>query len=224
MERPKAPKADQAASPLPMGWRSGEAFPEANGLRGAPSAQAGLAAADQQLPDEPAGAGEPNGIAHASGQQAPRRRRRPEPTPTQRALGLLVRREHSERELARKLKARGVAPDDARAAVEKLKSAGWQDDGRFAETLVRSRAATGYGPIRIRAELAMHGLDREAVATALAGFDGDWSELARDVVRRRFGGRLGDDRGQQRKAAELLVRRGFDGAQVRAATRFDPDD
>lgn len=152
------------------------------------------------------------------------KRTRPEPTPTQRALGLLVRREHSRRELTRKLAARGVEPEDATAAIDKLQAAGWQDDSRFAESLVRSRASTGYGPVRIRAELGMHALDREAVAAALETADVDWDELARDLARRRFGEDLAGDRDRQRKAADWLLRRGFTGAQVRAATRFDPDD
>lgn len=154
----------------------------------------------------------------------PKRRRRPEPTPVQRALGLLTRREHSSRELTRKLTARGVEKDAARAAVDKLAQAGWQDDTRFAESLVRSRAMNGYGPIRIRAELGTHGLDREAVALAMDAFDGDWAENARDLVRRRFGAGITADRDRQRKAAEFLVRRGFAADQIRAATRFDPDE
>ena len=153
-----------------------------------------------------------------------RRRRRAEPTPAQRGLGLLVRREHSQRELARKLRARGIAGEDAYAAVEKLKAAGWQDDGRFAESLLRNRAAAGFGPLRIRAELGTHGLDREAVTAAMEGFDGDWNEIARELVRRRFGAAGTLDRARQRKAAELLIRRGFGGDQIRAATRFDPDE
>ena len=72
-------------------------------------------------------------------------------------------------------------------AIDKLRDAGWQDDARFAETLIRSRAATGYGPLHIRAELATHGLGREAIAVAMDGFDCDWSANARDLVRRRFG-------------------------------------
>ena len=116
-----------------------------------------------------------------------RRRARPEPTPTQRALGLLVRREHSRKELSRKLAARGVARDDAEAAIDRLSDAGWQDDARFAELLVRSRAETGHGPLRIRAELQTHGLDREAVALAMATYDGQWDRLAREAVERRFG-------------------------------------
>lgn len=153
-----------------------------------------------------------------------RRRVRSEPTPTQRALGLLTRREHSRKELTRKLTVRGVAVEDAQRAVERLAGEGWQDDRRFAESLVRGRAGSGYGPIRIRAELATHGLDRDAIAAALDTFEGDWAELAREQVRRRYGAALTDDRTLQRKAADFLIRRGFDGDCVRAACRSDFDD
>ena len=158
-------------------------------------------------------------------EHAPRRRKpRQPPTPTPRALGLLTRREHSRRELTRKLTARGVEIDEARAAVGKLAEAGWQDDARFAESLVRSRAGSGYGPRHIRAELGTHGLGGEAVEAAMASFEGDWTELARDLVRRRYGDAGPADLAQRRKAADLLARRGFDGDSIRTATRFDPDD
>ena len=152
------------------------------------------------------------------------RRPRPEPSATQRALSLLTRREHSRRELALKLEARGVEAAEVEAAIGKLRDAGWQDDGRFAESMVRNRASTGYGPVRIRAELGMHGVDAALVEAAFAAFDGDWVAIARDLVRRRYGEAVADDPVRRRKAAELLYRRGFDGDQVRAATLFDPDD
>ena len=156
--------------------------------------------------------------------QPPARKPRPQPTPVQRALGLLVRREHSRRELTRKLTSRGVEADEAAAAVERLAGDGWQDDTRFAASLVRSRAASGYGPLYIRAELGTHGLGSEAVAAALETFEGDWTEVARDLVRRRYGEAGPADLAQRRKAADLLARRGFDGDNIRRATRFDPDD
>ena len=112
--------------------------------------------------------------------------------------------------------------DDAQAAVDRMTAEGWQDDGRFAELLVRSRANNGYGPLRIRAELGMHGLDRDIVTAAMDAYDGDWTENARDLARRRFPGRL-EDRAIQRKAADFLIRRGFSGDQVRAAVRLDDD-
>ncbi len=153
-----------------------------------------------------------------------RKRRVREQTPLQRALGLLIRREHSRKELTRKLQAKGVDREEASAAVDRLREDGWQDDGRFAEFLVRSRAGSGYGPLHIRAELGTHGLDSEQVAAAMATFDGDWAENARDLVQRRFGEQGPADLAQRRKAAELLMRRGFDGDSIRAATRYDPED
>lgn len=159
-----------------------------------------------------------------------RRRRRGmrEQSATQRALGLLTRREHSRKELQRKLTSRGMDAAEVETAVETLSGLGWQDDARFAESLVRSRAGSGYGPIRLRAELATHGLDSEAIARALDSYEGDWLENARDLVRRRFPGLSGqagsEDLALRRKAADFLMRRGFDGERVRKATRFDLDD
>lgn len=151
------------------------------------------------------------------------RRKRPQPSATQRALGLLTRREHSRKELFRKLTSRGVDPVEVAAAVDRLAGEGWQDDARFAESLVRARSASGYGPRHIRAELGTHGLGTEAVEAAMATFEGDWTELARDLVCRRFGDAGPDGMAQQRKAADFLMRRGFDMDSIRAATRFDPD-
>lgn len=190
-----------------MGWHSGEGDRDQADAREAADASSEALAADARKPDD-----------------RPARRKRPEATPAQRALGLLVRREHSRRELTRKLTARGVEPDAAVAAVDKMQAAGWQDDGRFAEQLIRSRAATGYGPVRIRAELAMHGLPRDAVTNAMESAEADWPALARDLVQRRFGPAVADDRDLRHKAADWLLRRGFSNDHVRAATRFDPDD
>lgn len=156
---------------------------------------------------------------------APKRGRRfKEQTPVQRALGLLVRREHSKKELNRKLQARGIEPETAQAAVERLAGEGWQDDVRFAASVVRNRASSGYGPLHIRAELGTHGLDSDAVSAAMATFEGDWTENARDLIRRRFGEDGPVDLAQRRKAAHLLARRGFDGNSIRLATRFDLED
>jgi regulatory protein len=58
---------------------------------------------------------------------------------------------------------------------------------------------------------------------AEAGED-DWPALARDLVRRRLGAGVAADLGLRRKAADLLMRRGFDGDSMRAAIREDPDD
>jgi SOS response regulatory protein OraA/RecX len=146
-------------------------------------------------------------------------------TPTQRALGLLTRREHSRKELTRKLAARGVERSDAAEAVEKLTNAGWQNDERFAESLARARAGSGYGPQRIRAELATHGLNGAQIAAALEACETHWLASARHAIRRRYPvARIADPQ-QRRKAVEFLLRRGFDRADAWAAVgaRGDSD-
>ena len=152
----------------------------------------------------------------------PKRERKPA-TAMQRALGLLTRREHSRKELTRKLVSRGVDAAEVEAAVDKLTGAGWQDDRRFAESLVRSRAANGYGPLHIRAELGTHDLPAEVRQSALDEFEGDWTEIARDLVERRFA-RIEDPRLRERKAGDYLLRRGFPSDVVRAAIRFPTAD
>lgn len=152
-----------------------------------------------------------------------RRARRVEQTPVQRALGLLVRREHSRVELARKLVQRGIEADDAQAAVDRLSEAGWQDEARFAHGLVRSRAAAGYGPLHIRAELGMHRLPSELVSEAMEAYEGSWEANARDLVRRRIGTDL-SDLARRRKAADLLARRGFAGEMIGRVTRGGAQD
>ena len=163
----------------------------------------------------------PGGDGGETSSSARRHRRHPEPSPTQRALGLLTRREHSRKELSRKLLSRGVEAGDAQAVIDKLTDAGWQDDARFAESLVRNRACAGYGPAFIRAELGTHGLGSEAVAIAMDGFDGDWSENARDLLRRRYPEARAGDGTAQRKAADFLLRRGFAMEHVRIAISQD---
>ena len=66
---------------------------------------------------------------------------------------------------------------------------------------------------------------RCALRAALAetGED-DWPARARDLAQRRFGVSIARTLALQRKAADFLVRRGFDGDSVRAALRWEPED
>ena len=142
----------------------------------------------------------------------------------QRALGLLVRREHSRRDLARKLAQRGIEPAEAEAAVERLAGQGYQDDQRFAESFARDRCAAGYGPVRIRVELAGHGLAEDAIQAALAACEADWPALARRQVERRWRAAELADPARRRKAVEFLLRRGFDQDAAWSAVRAAPGE
>mgnify|MGYP001443394054 CR=1 FL=1 len=156
---------------------------------------------------------------HDDGAGKPRRRRAAL-SPYERAVGLLARREHSRRELERKLVAKGVEPDEAHDAVERLAGQGWQDEQRFAGSLARSRALAGYGPVRIRAELGTHDLPGHVIESALeeVASQHDWREAARDLLERRLGEVAPTDPVRRRKAQALLLRRGFDGETVYSLT------
>ena len=139
-------------------------------------------------------------------------------------MELLVRREHSRRDLKRKLGLRGADPAQAEAAVEKLASLGYQDDDRFAASFARDRAAAGYGPVRIRQELAGHGLSRDQVEAALEQCETDWAASARALVDKRFRPEQLADPAKRRKAVDFLLRRGFDQNGTYAAVRARPED
>jgi regulatory protein len=146
-----------------------------------------------------------------------------EPSAYQRALGLLVRREHSRKELGRKLAAKGLEREDVEPALDILSRQDFQNDTRFAAAFARSRAAAGYGPGRIRAELAMHALSRDAIAEALDACERDWTDEACDLARRRFGGKDLSDPATRRRATDFLLRRGFDQRMAQAALRAAAD-
>ena len=148
----------------------------------------------------------------------------PEPTAYQRALGLLVRREHSRKELGRKLIAKGVDRDDLDLALETLRRQDFQNDTRFAAALARSRSSSGYGPARIRAELSQHGLSRDDVAQALEACETDWDVAARQIVERRYGGKDLRDPTLRRKAVDFLLRRGFEQRSAYGAASALPGD
>ena len=148
----------------------------------------------------------------------------PEPTAYQRALGLLVRREHSRKELGRKLVAKGVEREDMDLALDKLRRQDFQNDARFASALARSRSSSGYGPARIRAELATHGLSRDDIVAAIEACERDWDESAREIVARRYGNKDLSDPDQRRKAVDFLLRRGFEQKAAFAAVKARPDE
>ena len=146
------------------------------------------------------------------------------PTAYAKALGLLARREHSRRELRLKLKQRGYEGGEAGEALDRLGEQHYQDDDRFAEVLVRSRASQGYGPVRLRAELKSHGLSDAKIRAVLEEAGVDWDAQALAQLRRRFGTGSAPDREERARRAQFLLRRGFPAATVRSVTHTDVDD
>ncbi|MEO5813162.1 MAG: regulatory protein RecX [Rhodanobacter sp.] len=140
------------------------------------------------------------------------------------ALGLLARREHSRRELQTKLAQSGYADAEANAAIERLEEQHYQDDERFAEVLLRSRIARGYGPLRLRMELKTHGFADAQIRELLDAADVDWAVCAADQLRRHYGSVGSADRAERMRRAQFLLRRGFTAATVHSVTQADVDE
>ena len=130
-------------------------------------------------------------------------------------MDLLARREHSERELQAKLAARGFAPGAVAEVLAGLKSAGMQDDTRYAEAYTRSRVAKGYGPLRITRELGERGLAEELVRQVFTVMDLDWEERLRAARQKKFGRPAPMDFREQARQSRFLQYRGFTPEQIR---------
>ncbi len=158
-----------------------------------------------------------------------------------RGVQILAQREHSRTELRRKLLAYAITmqegqgeaaptaseasqPADPPGAVEAvldwLQSHGYLSDERFAESRIHARA-TKFGNLRIRQELAQHGLALTAEA-ALALKSGEL-ERARDVWQRKFGA-LPASLSERARQVRFLAGRGFSSEVIRRVVGGAGDD
>lgn len=135
----------------------------------------------------------------------------------QRAVHLLGRREHSASELRRKLQQKGFCAATIDTVLERLQERDWQSDVRFTEGFVRQRIESGYGPLKIRADLQQKGVASELVARALEASAADWIALAEERYRRRFGAQPPADEKERARRQRHLYQRGFLPDQVRTA-------
>jgi len=149
-----------------------------------------------------------------------------------RALAWLAQREHSRSELRTKLlrHLRSQAAEDDEAAdpaalvdplLDWLEKHRYLSDARFIEGRVNVRAAR-YGNLRIRQELARHGVaPTEGVDEHLRE-----SELARarEVWRRKFGGEASTEAAARARQMRFLAARGFSAEVIRRVLRGGDED
>ena len=134
------------------------------------------------------------------------------------AMRALSRREHSAGELRRKLLDKGFEESVVSAVLSDLRRAGYQDDRRFAEGMVRYRMARGTGPLKLRHELRQKGVD-ETLIDELVPSESDavWLSILQDVRRKRYGSVEAADPVERARQWRFLTQRGFSGQQIRMA-------
>ena len=125
------------------------------------------------------------------------------------AMDFLARREHSEQELLKKLKARADDADEVQAVLQKLKSEGLQSDERFTEAYIHHRVNAGIGPLKIRYELRQKGIDESLADVALEAMNDQWDAMMRAQRERKYGSDIPHDYGARMKQARFLQNRGF---------------
>jgi len=131
-------------------------------------------------------------------------------------MDLLARREHSYQELQRKLCARFDDAERVRIEIDRLRDERLQNDQRFAEAYLHSRAQRLYGPLRIRIELRERGIADALVARVMQESDIDWQANLEALIRSKFGCEAPGDFKEKAKRLRFLQYRGFVGESARA--------
>jgi len=99
-----------------------------------------------------------------------------------RALRLLARREHSRKELERKLSPHAGSSDDLRILMSGLKEKNQLSEERYAEVRAR-QLARKYGAARIRQDLKAKGISEELISRVSS--EGEL-ERARTILERKY--------------------------------------
>ena len=133
------------------------------------------------------------------------------------ALALLAGRDFGRAELVRRLARRGYPATVVDSVVEGLVAERLLSETRYVEQFIRQHAGRGHGPARIRAELRQRGSPEAEIDSGLESADVDWSSIARDVRRKRFGSSPPGDYAERARQARFLQYRGFSADHIRAA-------
>jgi regulatory protein len=139
------------------------------------------------------------------------------------ALRYLVMREHSQKELADKIQAKGFAKSDILPVLTELAEQGWQSDDRYAENYARFRIRKGFGPLAIAYELQQNGIKGVDLDAIMGDLADSWLELLAQVYAKKYrpcsAGAERLSRKEWAKRSRFLLQRGFSGESV--ATLLD---
>ncbi len=127
------------------------------------------------------------------------------------ALKMLMRREHSQLELSKKLQLKGFNDIDIKNSIDLLIEQKYQSDERFSEAFILMRHNQGKGPVMISSELKKRGIENFDLSIF------DWLELVKDIRKKKFGHNLPSDFKTQAKQKRFLYSRGFNFDEIHKA-------
>ena len=130
-------------------------------------------------------------------------------------MDFLARREHTTKEIYKKLEKRVESLDVLEDEINKLVEEGLIDNERFAEQYIHSRSFKGYGPLRIKQELKQKGVEENIGHSLMT--DRDWTSLAHQVLKKKAGNKLPEETKELLKIKKFLSYRGFDFSHIEKA-------
>ncbi|MBE5251984.1 regulatory protein RecX [Mixta mediterraneensis] len=149
-----------------------------------------------------------------------------------RAMRLLAQRDHSREELKHKLQQsvqrtaymqqkppETITEEQMEKVLDWCQENGWLNDERFMVRFIQSRSRKGYGPQRIRMELAQKGIDRESIDLAMEETSIDWAECAAQLAERKFGLPLPKEWKEKAKVQRFLQSKEFLTEDIQAIFR-----
>jgi len=131
------------------------------------------------------------------------------------AMRLLSQREHTVRQLRRKLLARDYSAEDVDAVLQDLESQNLLSDTRFAEQYLASRMNKGYGPVRIRQELREKGVAEEVIEPQMEAVADLWQDVMIKSLYKKFGNTAVLNYSDRARRARFLEYRGFPLSMIR---------
>ena len=127
-------------------------------------------------------------------------------------MDFLSRREHSKKELFNKLFKRVNDLELLNQEIDRLSNEGLQSDERFSEAYIRSKTQAGYGPIKIKKEIAQKGIPNSFSDKKFSELKINWEDEIKELLLRKFPKTRYnfDEEKIKAKAINFLQRRGFD--------------
>ena len=124
------------------------------------------------------------------------------------ALDIISRREHSQKELSDKLIKKFNIPELVDSVIHDLLEKNMLNDYRYSESYVVARKRKGFGPKKIGYELVSRGVN-ENTASEVIDAEGGWNEAALKAFNKKFKAGMGEDYKEQNKQKVFLQNRGF---------------
>ena len=124
------------------------------------------------------------------------------------ALDIISRREHSQKELSDKLIKKFNIPELVDSVIHNLLEKNLINDCRYSEAYVVARKRKGFGPKKIGYELVSRGINENTASEAIDA-EGGWNEAALKAFNKKFKAGIGSDFKEQNKQKVFLQNRGF---------------